>query len=542
MTETRIYKAKKIITMDPNSPEATHVAVRDGRILAVGGEDCADFWGGGTLDTQFENNILTPGLVEGHAHILAGALWKFPYIGSYDQTAPDGVLHEGLVTNGAVIARLKAACGNLEDEEPVMGWGFDPLFVEGPRLDRSHLDQVSTTRPILALHSNGHVMTVNTFALEMVGYDETTDVEGVVKDENGLPNGELHEFAAKFPITRRLKLGLSDIAKSKTAVRNFGQLARSVGVTTCAELLAALPEDFVDDFVDVTTEDEFPIRLVAVFDGIRTPVETVLERLPWLAERSHDKLRMGMVKVMTDGSIQGFTSRLHWPHHLRGQPNGIWNTAPIVFTETVRKLHEAGVQLHIHCNGDEATSVAIDAIAAAQKEHPRFEHRHTIQHCQVASEAQFRRMSDLGIGVNFFANHLWYFGDQHYEETLGPDRANRLNACRSALDNNVPMTIHSDAPVTPLAPLFTAWCAANRVTQSGRVLGEYQRLDVQEALHAITLGAAYSLRMDGEVGSIEVGKRADFAILDQDPFEVGAEGLKDIGVLGTIMGGKEYLP
>ena len=151
--------------------------------------------------------------------------------------------------------------------------------------------------------------------------------------------------------------------------------------------------------------------------------------------------------------------------------------------------------------------------------------------------AQFRRAAELGVGVNLFANHIYYFGDQHRGHTVGPDRADRMNACRSALDAGLNLAIHSDAPVTPLSPLFTAWCAVNRRTASGRVLGAPQAISVEEALHTITLGAAWTLRMDHEIGSIEVGKRADFAVLHDDPLELPAEALKDIRVWGTMVGG-----
>jgi len=114
-----------------------------------------------------------------------------------------------------------------------------------------------------------------------------------------------------------------------------------------------------------------------------------------------------------------------------------------------------------------------------------------------------------------------------------------MNATRTALDLGVPLAIHSDAPVTPMGPLFTAWCAVNRLTGSGRVLGHQQRISVAEALHAITLGAAYTLKMDDEIGSIECGKRADFAVLDQDPLAVDPVALKDIGIVATVLDGRQ---
>ena len=116
-----------------------------------------------------------------------------------------------------------------------------------------------------------------------------------------------------------------------------------------------------------------------------------------------------------------------------------------------------------------------------------------------------------------------------------------MDACRTALDEGVAMTIHSDAPVTPLAPLFTAWVAVNRRTMTGAELGPAQRISVMEALKAITLDAAYTLKLDHEIGSIECGKRADFAVLGDDPTAVGPMGLKDVPVLGTVSGGRVFL-
>jgi predicted amidohydrolase YtcJ len=241
---------------------------------------------------------------------------------------------------------------------------------------------------------------------------------------------------------------------------------------------------------------------------------------------------------MTDGSIQGWTARVKWPHYVGGQPNGIWNMAPDEIARMAETMQAAGVQMHIHVNGDEASEVAIDAIEAAARKHPWHGARHVLQHCQMMGRDQFERCVEMGICCNIFANHIWYFGDQHAALTLGEDRALRMDASRAALDTGVHMAIHSDAPVTPLGPLFTAWCAVNRRTMSGRTLGAAQKITVDEALYAITMGAAYTLKMDAEIGSIEAGKRADFAVLGDDPLAVAPEALKDVAVLGTVLGGQ----
>jgi len=231
---------------------------------------------------------------------------------------------------------------------------------------------------------------------------------------------------------------------------------------------------------------------------------------------------------------------MRWPGYHNGAPNGLWYTAPEQMSDLYHRTLAAGVQVHTHTNGDQATQMALDMLEPALKACPSADHRFTLQHCQLADAAQFRKMANLDMCVNLFANHHFYWGDEHYRLTVGPERAERMNACRTALDTGVPMTIHADAPVTPLGPLFTAWCAVNRITASGRVQGEGEKIGVDAALHAITLGAAYTLHMDGEVGSIEVGKRADFAVLDDDPTGVEPEALKDIGVWGTVQGGRIF--
>jgi predicted amidohydrolase YtcJ len=144
------------------------------------------------------------------------------------------------------------------------------------------------------------------------------------------------------------------------------------------------------------------------------------------------------------------------------------------------------------------------------------------------------------MAANLFANHHYYWGDQHREVTVGPERAERMNACATALREGLTLAIHSDAPITPLGPLFTAWCAVNRLAASGRVLGEHERIPVAAALHAITLGAAATLHLDGEVGSIECGKRADFCVLGEDPTAVDPRALKDVPVRGTVLGGRVF--
>ena len=534
---TTVFRAKKIITMNPGCPQATHVAVREGKVLAVGDLDQVASWGEYTLDMRFADKIMLPGFVEGHAHLLAGGMWKYLYVGYQDRIDPDGRLWKGVLTLEDVLDRMHKAHRDLADQTPLIAWGFDPIFLQERRPDKSDFDAVSSTRPIVVMHSNFHVMTVNSASLEMAQYDASSEVDGIVRGDQNEPNGELQEIAAMFPVMRRLGIDFSRLGGGQEVLDAFGQVCNRVGVTTSTDLISDLADDVVAELTTLVGAESFPVRLVPMLNGLSQSVEQTVEKALALKASSTDKLFLGGVKLMTDGSIQAFTARLRWPGYFNGAPNGIWNIAPTQLKSLVDALNRQGVGMHIHVNADEAIEAALDAVEYAQSRCPMPDHRITLQHCQMADRAQYRRMQKLGVCVNLFSNHIYYFGDQHAAITIGPDRAARMDGCRTALDHGVPLAVHSDAPVTPMGPLTCAWAAVNRLTASGQVLGESECISVGEALHAITLGPAYTLKMDDMVGSIEVGKWADFAILEADPLTVNPKQLNDIDVWGTVLGG-----
>ena len=579
--------------MNPRRPVATHVAVRDGHVLGVGTQDELAGWGDYALDERFAGKVVMPGFVEGHCHSWEGSAWEDTYLGFFDRTAPDGGLHPGLKNIDAVVERFRAAAASAGTDagaeaghgaghgagksrpggsggpdgaggpggpdgpgragasdtpgepgrsgEAVMGWGFDPIFFGGRRMVAADLDRVSATRPVIVMHQSGHIVNVNSEALRRAGITRDTNVQGLVRDANGEPTGELQGPALRAIVYRAagrdrfLDMGRGD------SLWRFAQSARRAGVTTATDLANELPEETVASQVAITADEDFPLRIVPAFFAAARPADEGVAWVKSLIPRSHERLRYGLVKLVLDGSIQGFTARMKWPGYYNGHENGLWYIEPNEeLPRILGTFHRAGLQVHIHTNGDEATEAAIDAIETVLRERPAADARFTLQHCQMAHDAHFRRMARLGICANLFANHLYYWGDQHHALTMGPERAGRMDATGTAKRLGVPFSIHSDAPVTHLAPLFTAWCAVNRRTASGRVLGEAERLTVADALHAITLGAAFTLKLDTEIGSIETGKRADFAILEDDPLAVAPAALKDVAVWGTVVGGRVF--
>ena len=540
--KTTVFSAKKIVTMNPQKPEASHVAIREGRILAVGSLEEIATWGDYELDERFADKVLFPGLVEGHAHTMEGTLWRYVYCGYFDRMDPNGKTWKGNKSIEDVLDSLSAAEALLEDPDaPLTGWQLDPIYLDNKPITRAQLDSVSATRPIGVMNASGHILYVNTKALELAGLMKSgVNHPGISLGNDGMPMGELKGPDAMTPVGEHVGLNRSMTDSDERGLRDFARLCVRTGVTTVTDLAARLEPDGVETMLRVTGEPNFPACVVPLRFFLGLPPKELIPEVARLKKLSTDRLSLGRIKVVADGSIQGFSARMRWPGYHNGAPNGLWYISPEQMQEIYELALAEGIQVHTHTNGDQATQLAIEKLELALKKVPSNDHRFVLQHCQLADRAQFKKMAALKMSVNLFANHHFYWGDEHYRLTVGPDRALRMNATRTALDCGVPMTIHSDAPVTPLGPLFTAWCAVNRLTASGRTQGEHEKITVDEALWAVTMGAAHTLHMDGLIGSIEVGKRADFAVLESDPREAEPEKLKDVEVWGTIQGGRVF--
>jgi predicted amidohydrolase YtcJ len=251
-----------------------------------------------------------------------------------------------------------------------------------------------------------------------------------------------------------------------------------------------------------------------------------------------DRLQLGSVKLFQDGSIQALTAALAQPYWSEPESRGSLLLAQEVLDELVEHYHSRGIQVAVHANGDRAIDSTLQALARAQRLHPRQDSRHFIIHVQLATRDQIRRMRELGVLPSYFVNHVYYWGDRHISLFLGPERAARIDPLGTSVEEGLIFTLHSDLPVTPVDPLFSMDCAVNRRTREGRVLGPEERISARAALEAYTVHGAYSTFEEHRKGSIQVGKLADFAVLSENPLEVPPERIKEIKVLRTVLGGR----
>jgi predicted amidohydrolase YtcJ len=535
-----IFTARLIRTANPARPIAQAIAVREGKVLAVGTLDECKEWGIENIDTRFADKVLTAGFVEAHAHSMSGMYNTIPYVGWFGRHMPDGNWVDGIRSTDDLIARIRTIADITPAGESIIVAGFDPIYMNSDRLDRFHLDQATLEHPVFVFHASAHLATVNSCLLDKYDITAISQAPGVGRQQDGSPNGELREPAA-MALARDEFRFIGRTVTSPETFTHFGAAMRNAGITTVADLgnLFYVSEESRASLVNMTSEPHFPIRVVStsrITGGIKEAQDTVPKILA-SRQHEHDKLFFPIVKLVLDGSIQGFTAVLQWPGYFTGEDHGLFLTAPEQVVDILRPFHEAKIGIHCHCNGDATSEVFINAIESLLSEHSWLDHRHTITHAQLITSAQMRRARNLGMVANFFVNHMFFWGDQHRHTTVGPDRAQHLNPCGTADRIGLNYSIHTDAPVTPPGHLHTMWAAVNRTTPTGAVLGESERISIDRAFHAATIDAAYQLHLDHLVGSLEVGKYADMTVLDDDPYEVDSQTICYISVWGTVLGG-----
>ncbi len=535
-----IYINGDIVTLDKANPEAQAVATWRDKIVAIGSTAQLQKMGGPrTKIVDLGGKTLVPGLIEPHSHfILYGPIalirvdLSSPPVGQIKNMKE---LVEALSKRASVTAK-----GGW-----VSGFGYDDTTLEENRHPtRYDLDKASADHPVFISHISGHFVSLNSKALLMAGINKDTPqpVGGVIRKDSktGEPDGVLEEAAM---------LLLYSILPALTLDQRVALLAESarqymkVGVTSCGDALVAGPGPVgaqdISAYQRTLAEGSLPIRINMMIEA-----NFLLKQSGgFLTGFGDDRIKIGPAKIIGDGSIQGYTGWLTKPYHVPFKGDkaycGYPFTQPEQLNPLVAELHKAGYQIAIHTNGDAAIDAAIEAFRLAQEAHPRTNCRHRLEHCQAVREDQLDKIAKMGITPSFFVSHTYYWGDRHRDIFLGPERGVRISPLKSALKRGIRFSIHSDCPVTPVSPLFCVFAAVNRLTSGGHVLGPEFRLTVEEALRAVTIDAAWQTFEEDIKGTIEVGKLADFTILDQNPLKIAPEQIRNIQVQGVIIGGKQ---
>ena len=539
-----VYKAKKIITMDESLPEATAVAVADGRIVTVGNlEEIRKQLEGRSYDVidTFKEKVLLPGFIDNHLHplLVGGFILQMHFITPHDWNLPNGRV-EGVQGREAYLARLKEIEAGMEDPaEMLWTWGHHPLF-HGD-VWREDLDKISSTRPIIVWARSFHEVVLNSAALEELGGDDPDhpQVDWI--------KGWFMEAGFKQHFLFKAGPYLMEPERVMPALAQGREVFHRGGITTAADMAAGAfnPETEIKIVGAAYENDETPFRVFYVPVGSEIlasrygGLEQAADYYEGLLEGNSHRLRwVKQVKFLADGAF--YSQLMQMQDGYTDGHKGEWIMPPDELERAARVFWNRGVQIHVHTNGDLGMKVVLDTLEMLLEENPREDHRFTIHHAGYFTREQAKRIADLGAVVSAQPYYLYAVGENYAEVGLGPERANYIGRYKSLLDNGVKLSFHSDFTMAPAEPLKLAWVAVNRATNSGKVMGPDERITVEQALRAITIDAAYAIRMEDEIGSIAPGKIADFAVLEQDPYEVPATLLKDIPIWGTVFEGKLF--
>lgn len=522
-----------IITMEAGRNHAEAVAVKDGRILAVGTlAELEGYRAAAEKNINLNGSTLLPGFIDGHSHFaqaIASAKW------ANVSGEPVGKMNS-IADIVAELKKLKKK-NNTPAGEWLVAYGYDAdTLSDGRNINRDDIDAAFPDNPVVLIHVSFHGAVLNSKGFEAVGYTKDTPTPAggiIVRRENGTQPLGLVMETAWFPVAAQI---FQSSDEERRANLEIAQQHYAVNGITTAQDGAGNIKDF-ELFKEAAINEKLQLDLIVL--GAFSEIPQFMAQYPNYSEYNNH-LRLGGIKLVTDGSPQGKTAFFTEPF-LTGGPGGEenWRGEPLLpaaeFEKILASVYDAGIQAYVHANAD----AAIDMLLNAHKKLKPKEgddSRTVIIHSQFIRPDQLEDYAHYGMVPSFFTNHAYFWGDVHVKN-LGVKRAHFLSPLKTASEMGIHYTNHSDYMVTPLNPLFTVWSAVNRVSRSGNVIGAGEKISPERALRAITIDGAWQYFEEDSKGSITVGKLADLVILDANPLTVDPTTIKDIKVLATYKEG-----
>jgi len=565
-----IYYGGPILTMVKDDDRAEALAVQNGHIMAVGTrEEVMANKGPQTKLIDLKGKALLPGFFDPHSHVV---LQSAKFITANLDPKPIGNVES--IADIQRILREWIQEKQLKPGQIVIGWGYDDTgLAERRHPNRKDLDAVSTENPILLLHISCHFMTANSKMLEDAGITaQTQNPEGGVIQRfpgGNEPNGVLEEAAMSL-IGK--KIPAMSPERAMEMLENGLHAYAEAGITTAQD--CATFKGTWRLLAEMEKQGRLPIDVIAwpLYKGVDDAAfETIAAK-----RGSFGRLRFGGIKLVMDGSIQGYTALLSKPYHVLPKAvepvadNCNAQQAHQLFVDTkhteaksavsaspygqdycgyagmpqedietwLKRCDDNGLQVQVHGNGDGAVDMLIKAVEKVRGKNARPDLRTAIIHAQTMRDDQLDFAAKHGLTPSFFPIHVYFWGDRHRDLFLGPQRAERIDPARSALNRNLKITLHHDAPVAGIGMINVVWSAVNRITSSGKPLGPEERITPFEAFRAITADAAWQNFEEHRKGTLETGKLADMVVLSDDPLRVAPMEIRDIRVLQTIKEGE----
>jgi predicted amidohydrolase YtcJ len=536
----RIYVGGTVLTINDAQPQAEAVAVKDGKILAVGTRaEIEALKGPSTVVQDLGGNTLLPGFVDAHSHLAGVGLAS---VAANLRPPPDGPVDSVSALQKAQ-REWMATSKMPKTYGIVVGFGYDDSQLKEHRHPtRAELDAISTELPVYLVHQSGHIGVANSRALVVLGItaDANDPAGGHIHRRKGSkePDGVLEESAHHIALSQLIVRRIG--AKESHALIDAGQsVYLRYGFTTAQD--GATDPANVDGYIAAAEAGRLKIDVVS-YPLLAAIGDALFMRTPYNGPSFKGHFRIGGVKIVLDGSIQGKTAWLTKPYFKAppGQPadyRGYSAVSDAEATASVGKAFEKGWQIQAHTNGDAALDQFLNAVSEASKKYPGADRRPVALHAQTARVDQLDRMKQLGVLPSFFPVHTYYWGDWDRDSVLGPERAANISPTGWALQRGMTFTSHHDAPMTLPDSMRVLSATVNRTTRSGQALGPDQRVEPIVALEAMTSWSAYQHFEEKTKGSIEPGKLADFVVLSGNPLTVDRAKLAELKVRETIKEG-----
>lgn len=540
-----IYPAREIVTLDPARPTAGAVAVRGDRIVGTGTLEelqAAAGKGGYRVDPVFANQVIVPGFIAQHDHPLLAALtMTVPIIAIEDWVLPQGT-SKAAKTHAEYLQRLRELEAGMADPgQELVTWGYHQYF--HGTVKKSDLDKISATRPIIVWHRSAHEFVLNSAAERKYGitrewFDQQSES---IRKQSDFPNAHYWEQGA-FGVMPRIASAIATPERLQAGLEFVENYYHANGVTLGAEPGGLASKKLQDAQNAVMSAASNPLRWYYIVDaksitGAFPDDQVVAESEKFLAwGQGMTAYLPRQAKLFADGAI--FSQAMQMNGGYTDGHKGEWMMDPEFFARTFRVYWEAGYQLHVHVNGDAGLDMVLDQLEANLDRHPRTDHRTVIVHFAVSTPEQVARIKRLGAIVSGNPYYPIALADNYRSNGLDPPRADSMVRMGEVERAGISYSFHSDMPMAPGQPLFLMWSGVNRVTANGNLRAPEQRVSRLGALEAVTLGAAYSLQLEKDVGSIVPGKLANFTILGDNPVTCDPMKIKDIAVWGTVQEGR----
>ena len=545
-----IFTAKKFITMERAAPEAAAVAVSGKRIVSSGSLAEVKATIGDrpyVVNDAFASKVVLPGLIDQHLHPILGALTLAVEVIAVEDWVLPGGTFAAANDEADYRRRLETAEARLTDpSEWLLTWGYHALW--HGKLDRNLLDEISRTRPIAVWQRSCHEFYLNTAGLRALGLTEdAVRGHGRASEQVEWKAGHFWETGLNLMVGPMMKV----LATPERVARGLEQMVsylHASGVTAYNEPGALYTPEMWVLYEKILGAPDTPFYSTFLADGRGIPdrvgldkaLDATEEQIAVAPEGPGKKLMFfpKQIKLFADGAIISQLMQMK-DGYLDGH-EGEWMIEPDELDKRAKLYWDAGYQLHIHVNGDLGLDVVLDVLERRLAEKPRADHRTVIVHFANSTPEQVSRIKQLGAIVSANPYYTTAFADKYGEFGLGPERADAMVRANTVVREGISLSYHSDLPMGPCAPLYLAWCGVNRITPSGRVAAPEERVSVETALRAITIDAAYSWRKEHEIGSIAPGKIANFTVLEEDPYAIPPERLKDIMIWGTVFEGRAF--